>query len=95
MVEEVLEPFLAELKKYQKLGMAAEATQMCVGILAGLCQFDEESKSKFKEWAPAAADSFAGEVVHQWKAGSPGRADVKAMKAFIEGELGGWGARLV
>ncbi len=95
MVEEVLEPFLADLKKYQQLGMTVEARQMCTGLLAGLYEFEHESKSKFKEWAPDAADSFAEEVVDAWKAGSPGRADVRALKAFIADELGGWGARLV
>jgi hypothetical protein len=95
MVAEVLEPFLAELKKYQKLGMSAEANQVCMGLLAGLCEFEHESESEFKDWAPDAASVFAEEVVDAWKAGSPGRADVAAMKSFIAEELGGWGARLV
>ncbi len=95
MIEEVLEPFLADLKKYQQLGMAAEATQVCMGLLAGLYEFEHESKSKFKEWAPDAASSFAERAVDAWKAGSPGRASIKALKAFITEELGGWGARLV
>ncbi len=95
MVEEVLEPFLADLKKYQQLGMMAEATQVCMGIVAGLYQFEHECKTQFKDWAPDAAISFAEEVVDAWKANSPSRADIKALKAFIAENLGGWGARLM
>ena len=95
MIEEVIEPYLEELKKYQELGMNVEANRMCMGLLLGLYQFDDESTSKFKDWAPDAPSSFAWAVVDAWKAGAPSRADVKAVKASIEDELGGWGARLV
>ena len=95
MIEEVLEPFLEELRKYQQLGMPVEARRLCMGLLAGFCRFEHESTSKFKDWAPDAPSSFAWTVVDAWKDGAPSRADVKVVKAFIEDELGGWGARLV
>jgi hypothetical protein len=95
MVEEVIEPYLEEIKKYQELGMNTEANRMCMGLLLGLYQFDHESRSKFKDWAPDAPGIFAETVVDAWKVGSPSRADVKAVKAFIEDELGGWRAGLV
>jgi hypothetical protein len=95
MIEEVIDPYLEELKKYQKLGMKTEANRMCMGLLLGLYQFEHESKSKFKDWAPDAPSGCAWAVVNAWKAGSPTRADVKAVKAFIEDELCGWGAGLV
>jgi hypothetical protein len=95
MVEEVLEPFLADLTKYQKLGLNTEANQLCMGLLLGLYRFKHESTTKFKDWAPDAPAVFAEAVVDAWKAGSPGRVDVKAVKAFVEDELGGWGMRLV
>jgi len=91
MIEEVLEPFLEELDKYQKIGMNTEANRMCMGLLLGLYRFDHESTSKFKDWAPDAPSAFADSVVDAWKDGSPSRADVKAVRAFIEDELGGWG----
>ena len=95
MIEEVLDPFLEELGKYQKLGMNTEANQMCMGLLLGLYRFERESMSQFKNWAPDASIIFAEAVVDAWKAGPLSRADVKAVKAFIEDELAGWGARLV
>ncbi|MFQ5812175.1 MAG: hypothetical protein ACE5I2_03130 [Anaerolineae bacterium] len=95
MIEEVLEPFLEELAKYQKLDMNTEANRMCMGLLLGLYQFEHESTSKFKDWAPDAPIIFAETVVDAWKDGTPSRADIAAVKAFVEDELGGWGARLV
>ncbi len=91
MIEEVLDPFLEELGKYQKLGMNTEANRMCMGLLLGLYRFKRESTSEFKDWAPGAPSVFAEAVVDAWKEGSPSRVDVAAVKAFIEDELGGWG----
>jgi hypothetical protein len=61
-----------------------------MGLLLGLHQFEHESTSEFKDWTRGAPDNFAWVVVDTWKARAPNRADVKAVKAFIEEELGGW-----
>jgi hypothetical protein len=95
MIEEVIEPYLEELRKYHALDMNTEANRMCMGLLLGLYRFEDESTSEFKNWAPDAPGEFAWAVVKAWRAGMPSRADVKAVKAFIEDELCGWGARLV
>ena len=95
MVEEVIDPYLEQLKKYQKLGMSTEANTLCMGLLLGLYQFERESKSEFKNWAVDAPGGFASTVIDAWKAGRPGRKDVAALKQFIGDELGNWGARLV
>jgi hypothetical protein len=95
MVEEVLVPFLEELARYQKLSMNIEANRMCMGLLLGLERFEHESTTEFKDWAPDAPLVFAETVVDAWKAGAPNQADVAAVKAFIEDELGDWGADLV
>ena len=63
MIEEVLEPFLEELGKYQKLGMNTEANRMCMRLLLGLYRFERESTSEFKGWAPDAPIIFAEAVV--------------------------------
>jgi hypothetical protein len=94
MIEEVVEPYLEELKKYQGLGMNAEANKMCMGMLLGLYRFECESTSEFKNWAPDAPSAFADAVVDAWNAGAPSRADTAAVKAFVEDELSGWGPRL-
>jgi hypothetical protein len=95
MIEEVIEPFLQELRKYQKLEMRAQANQMCMGLVLGLYRFESESKSTFKDWAADAPAEFAGVVIDAWKEGSPGRKDVREVKAFVDEELGGWVTRWI
>ncbi len=95
MIEEVLTPFLADLARYQKLGLRDEANRMCEGLLLGFYLFQHESTSKFKDWAPDAPLSFAETVLAAWRAGSPTKSDAKSLQAFIAEELGGWGANLV
>ena len=94
MVQEVIDPFLQELRKYQKLEMRAQANQMCMGLLLGLYRFEHESKSEFKNWAVDAPAAFAEAVIDVWKEGSPGRADVQEVKRFIDEELNGWVTQL-
>jgi hypothetical protein len=94
MVEEVIDPYLEQLKKYQKLGMSTEANTLCKGLLLGLYWFDRESKSEFKNWAVDAPGEFASTAIEAWKAGKPGQKDVAALKKFITEELGRWGMHL-
>ena len=95
MIEEVLEPFLGELRKFQELGMNTEANRLCMGLLLGLYRFEHKSTNEFKDWAPDSPIIFAEVVVEAWKEGKPSQTDVKAVKAFVEDELGGWGEILV
>jgi hypothetical protein len=95
MMDEVIAPYLEELKKLQALGMNAQANGMCMGLLLGLYRFEHESTSEFKDWAVDAPGGLAWFVVDAWKAGSLSKADVAAIKEFIEDELCGWNAGLV
>lgn len=94
MIDGVLEPFLEEMKRYQKMGLTLEARQMCTGLLLGLHQFKYKSTSEFKDWAPDSPIVFAEVVVDAWQDGHPSGADVQALKAFIEDELNGWGPKV-
>ncbi|MFQ5594009.1 MAG: hypothetical protein ACE5HA_07645 [Anaerolineae bacterium] len=42
MMQEVLEPYLEEMKRYQRLGMHEAARYTCMGLLAGLYRFETE-----------------------------------------------------
>ena len=95
MIEEVLEPFLEELGKYQKLSMGAEANRVCMGLLLGLYTFDSESTTEFKNWAGDAPGIFAETVVDAWKEGRPSREAVRAIRLFVEDELFRWSSSLV
>jgi hypothetical protein len=95
MLDEVLNPFLAELTRYQRLGLNAQANGMCMGLLEGLHAFEYQSTSEFKDWAYAPAPVLAEAVVDAWKSGSPKPADVAEGRAFVEHKLGGWQRHLI
>lgn len=94
MIEEVIDPYLKQIKKYQTLGLAAEACKLCMGLLLGLYQFERESQSKFKDWATDAPGEFAASVIAAWQAGKPRRKEVTTLKQFMAVQLNGWGAHL-
>ncbi len=94
MIEETLDPHLEDLKKYQRLGMDAEAAHICMGLLLGFYRFDHDSDAEFKDWAPDAMEAFAQAVVRAWRAGKPARAEADTVEAFIEERLSGWRLRL-
>jgi len=84
MVEEVLEPYLADMKKYQKLDKPKEAKLYCMGILKGIGRYEKESKSQFKEWAgDGVGDSFSY-VFIEWEKGSQNVQECKDLKEFVK-----------
>ena len=95
MIQEVLNPFLFELEKYQRLGMNAQANQVCMGLLLGLYRFEHESGNEFKAWAIDAAGEWAGEVLSTWKKGQPSRSDIQEIKSFIDQEMAHWAGLLI
>jgi len=49
MFEDVLEPYLEELRKFQKLSMDVEAKLQCMGILKGIYKFEIDATTEFKD----------------------------------------------
>lgn len=92
MIDETLDLHLEQLKKYQALGLSAQANQLCMGLLWALYRFERESKSEFKNWAVDAPGECAQIVIKAWKAGHPGKKDKTAFKQFADEELTLWGA---
>lgn len=95
MVEEVLEPFLDEMRKYRKTGLAWEAQQMCKGLLLGLYEFEYKSKTEFKDWAPGAPFEYASEVLNAWRESDVKAAERQDVRAFIEEEIPRWAGTLL
>jgi len=77
MFEEALDPLIEEMKKYKKLLMFAEAKNYCIGILKGICRFENESSSEYIDWAVDAPAEYFGQVLDEWKKGQKGVTDVE------------------
>ena len=94
MIENVLNPYLEDLKKYQRLDMNTEATKICMGLFWGLYRFEIESDTEFKDWVPDAIGLFADIVLDIWKSGNPSRADINMLETFNNEQLAGWAPRI-
>jgi len=90
MMEEELEPFNNEVLKYLEMGMANEAKLYCMGILKGIYQYEQESKSEFKDWAADIPGECFGDLLLEWKKRSGDESDLKKMGEFIERECSKW-----
>jgi len=77
MFEEALEPFLDEMQKYQNLSMFAEAKDYCISILKGICKFENDSTSEYKDWTVDAPQDFFEHVLDDWKKGQKGVTNVE------------------
>jgi len=95
MAQEVIEPYLADITRYQRLGMRQEALYLCMGILLGLYQFEHQSTSKFREWAIDLALSYAEDALERWHGGGVKRKAIAELRAFIETSLPFWSPMLL
>ena len=73
------DPFIEKIKKYQKLSMFAEAKEYCIGILKGICKFEKESTSEYKDWTVDAPAEGFGWVLDEWKERQKGVRDEELM----------------
>lgn len=90
MIDEVIMPWLAEITRYQTMGLQMEATLTCMGVLQGIYQFTIESSNPFKEWTGDSLPMFAEKVVRTWRDGGPGKDDTIELQGFVGEELAGW-----
>ncbi len=89
MFEEALEPFFQEMQRLLDLKMHQEAKSYCMGILKGIYQYEEESKSEFKNWASDVPGESFGYILRIWGKDRNNK-DKKVMKDFIKKEFPTW-----
>lgn len=90
MMEEELEPFYKEVFKYFEMGMAHEAKLYCIGVLKGIYQYEQDSRSEFKDWAADMPGECFGYLLLEWKKRAANANDLKEMGEFIEKECQKW-----
>ncbi|MBM4163296.1 MAG: hypothetical protein FJ222_02485 [Lentisphaerae bacterium] len=49
LIEEELQPFVAQIERYHSMGMAKQERDYCMGVILGSYRYEKESKSEFKE----------------------------------------------
>ena len=86
MFEEVLEPFINEMKKNQKRALPAAAKAHCIGIIKGLWKYRDESFSDIADWFEDAPDEYVDTVIDEWKKGNPASKDIVEVMSIVQSE---------
>ena len=63
LLQEVVDPFLAKMKRQMELGLDAQALETCKGILLGLYRIRGLKGDEFLGWAPDFPEEAAAHVV--------------------------------
>jgi len=84
MFEEVVDPYIDELKKYLKLKMYDEAGNYCMGIIKGLDKYKNEATSEFSDWAPDEPNEFITTTLDEWKKGCKDTKWLKKVDEFVK-----------
>jgi len=90
MIGSILQPYMEDLNRYQRLNMPEQAAYVCMGILTGLYQFEHESSSEFREWAVDIPLFYAEDTLKKWYTKHVSQETVDEMKSFIQEHMPGW-----
>ena len=70
LLEECVSPFPEDLKRRLELGLAAEALEICKGIVLGLYRVRNERGDDVLQWAPEFPAEAAAQAVATWRRGA-------------------------
>lgn len=90
MVEETLNPYEEKIREYGKIGMAEQSMRYCMGVLEGICRFEHESRTEFKDWAPDIPGECFGAILDEWRRSCVHKRDLEKMDAYIGRECPKW-----
>ncbi len=95
LLQEVVDPFLKDLKRRMDLGLAADALEVCRGILLGLYGVRDTKSGEFVGWAPDFLEETAAGTVVTWcthgiKSGAVCRDRARSLRDFAEERTPEW-----
>ena len=99
LLEEAVEPFIADMKRRLEMGLEEEAREICQGILLGLYRVRDGGGSDIVGWAPDFPAETAGCVLEDWTGGdkkkktgpaSQARRGAPITREFVDEHLPEW-----
>jgi hypothetical protein len=69
ILEEAVEPFVADIKRRIELGLEADALEICKGVVLGLHRVEQGKGGDLAEWAPDFPAEAAGDAIETWRTG--------------------------
>jgi hypothetical protein len=70
ILEETVEPYLEDMKRYLELGLQAEALETCKGLVLGFYRLSEREGGDVMGWAPDFPAEAAGNILEAWYRGA-------------------------
>lgn len=95
LIEEELQPFHDQMKRYRELMMDKQERDYCMGIILGLYRYEQESKSEFKDWCEDLPLSCAGSTLDDWREQNGIPAASVAMNGFFQQRCPKWAVHLM
>ena len=90
LVEEELQPFYNQAKRYRELGMAKQETTYSMGVILGIYRYEHESKSEFRKWCEDVPIECAGYLLDKWRERNQDPDRAQAMDEFIRHRCPKW-----
>ena len=70
ILEEAVEPFVADIERRIALGLEDAALQLCQGVVLGLYRVERGTGGELAQWAPDFFAEAAGGAINAWRTGS-------------------------
>ena len=90
IIEEALQPFVDQAKRYHDLGMLDQERDYCAGIILGLYRYEKESKSEFRNWSADIPTDSAGWILDTWRERNTDKTTRESMDTFIRERCPDW-----
>jgi len=90
MIEDKLEPFFDQVRRYHKLKMFPQAQTYCMGILQGVYRFGQESKTEFREWAVDIPLECFRRLLDEWRKDCQNSTATTRMDEFVRNSCPNW-----
>jgi hypothetical protein len=91
LLEEAIEPFVSEMKRYLELGLEEQAQEVCQGILLGLYSARKDANNDVLDWAEDFLPEAAGDALDTWmSAAASAGAPRRLSSAFVKKNLPDW-----
>jgi len=94
LIEEELQPFLDQMKRYHELGMDDQERGCCMGAILGLYRYERESRSEFKDWCVDLPLSYAVSTLDEWRKHKGNPSASAAVAGFVRDRCPKWASNL-
>jgi hypothetical protein len=92
LLQEAIDPFIAELDRQLELGLWRQALETCKGLVLGLYEVRNKQSDGCLGWAPDFAGETAAEALKKWLGGQSGRKKVSFPSSFVDEHVPKWKA---